>query len=98
MKHKRGVINMAGIKYEMDDCPCLKCMYLIQAIRLNEEPDGKCDLRIHCGISGCPNGFMQNAKNLSNEECIKARNKIFNCIEMLKRCIEQKSNGSDVFE
>ena len=89
---------MAGIKYEMDNCPCLKCMYLIQATNMNEEPDGKCDLRIHCGISGCPNGVMQNAKKSSIAEYSDARKKISDCIEMLKRCIEQKSNGSDASE
>ena len=90
MKHKRGVIRMIGVKYEKKDCPCLSCMYLIQATKINEELDGSYDLKINCSITGCPKGFFKkNATHQSSEAFLK----ISNCIEMLKRCIELKSKG-----
>ncbi len=49
---------MLRIQSKNNVCPCLRCMYLVQAARINEKPDGSHDLRIYCGISGCPAGFV----------------------------------------
>jgi hypothetical protein len=94
MKHKRGVNNMAGIKLENNDCPCLRCMYLIQVTRINEESNGNCDLLIHCSIPGCPEGVTQKRKSTLDTKQSEAYRKISSCIEMLKRCIELKNKQS----
>jgi hypothetical protein len=93
MKHKRGVNNMNGIKFENNDYPCLRCMYLTQVIKVNEDSEGNSDLRVYCSIAGCPEGVIQKGIILKTPQQTEAYRKISNCIEMLKRCIELKSKG-----
>lgn len=94
MKHKRGVNNMNGIKFESNDYPCLRCMYLTQVIKVNEDSEGNSDLRVYCSIAGCAEGVIQKGIIFKTPQQTKAYRKISNCIEMLKRCIELKSKGS----
>ena len=84
---------MSGIMFEKDDCPCLKCIYLMQATRMNESANGDCDMQIHCAISGCPKGVNIKSGCLPNTKQMETYRKLSGCIEMLKRCIELKSKG-----
>ena len=88
---------MNGVTYEKDDCPCLSCVYLLQATRLNEKPNGEYSLNINCGITGCPKGF-QSLRKQNNDQGIRSR--ISDCIKMLNRCIDLKSKdkGGEPFE
>lgn len=97
-KNKRGVIDLIGIKFEENSYPCLRCIYLIQATRINEESSGEYDLHVNCAISGCPKGESQKKNNCINIKKTEAYIKISNCIEMLKRCLELKSKGRDGIE
>ena len=84
---------MGGIKFEENDCPCLNCMYLVQVTKINEETNGKCDLRINCAISGCPKGVSTKKNNSINIRNTEVHKKVYDCIEMIKRCIELKEIG-----
>ena len=90
---RRGVARMIRVQLDNNDCPCLRCMYLVQVTRINEKPDGSHDLRINCGISGCPEGVAIKDRRTVKFENSHVHRKIFDCIEMLERCIRQKSNG-----
>lgn len=81
---------MGGINFEENDCPCLRCLYLTQATKVNEENDGSYNLKINCSIAGCPEGFVKKKAPAKSSEAIV---KLSNCIEMLKRCIDLKSDG-----
>lgn len=89
---------MGGVKFEENDCPCLNCMYLVQVTKRNEETNGNCDLRIHCAIFGCPEGVSPKKNNSTNSKESEVQKKIYDCIEMLKRCIELKSKESNALE
>lgn len=79
---------MNGVTYEKGDCPCLSCVYLLHATRINEKPNGQYSLKINCGITGCPRGF-KNLRKQNNNQGIRSR--ISDCIKMLNRCIDLKS-------
>lgn len=79
---------MNGFTYEKNDCPCLSCVYLLQATRKNEKPNGEYSLKINCGITGCPKGFQSLREQNKNQGVLR---RISDCIKMLNRCIDLKS-------
>ena len=79
---------MNGVTYYDDSCPCFSCVYLLQATRINEKPNGEYSLKINCGITGCPRVFKFLRKQNNNQGI---RSRISDCIKMLNRCIDLKS-------
>lgn len=84
---------MVGITFEKSGCPCLSCIYLLQVTRMNKKSNGDCDLRVYCSISGCPKGVTRQRENYADIKQFETYCRITDCIEMLKRCIENKSKG-----
>lgn len=93
--YKRGVIGMGEFKPEKNYCICLSCMYLIQATKTNEDANGSYDLKIYCGIKGCPKGYYE---KITKQHVSEAFKKISHCIDILRRCIDLKSKGGESSE
>lgn len=79
---------MVKVNMDSDNCPCLKCIYLVHSTRVNEKEDGSFNLRINCGISGCPKG-------IADERPVKvpdlnAKEKISAFVKIVERCIAQE--------
>jgi hypothetical protein len=45
---------MPGIVYTKSSCKCTSCIYLLCAIKYNEDARGNYDLKIYCQLSRCP--------------------------------------------
>lgn len=85
---------MAGVTYSIDPMKCYQCNYLLTVERIEPE-NGESKVKIFCGIKGCP--FSKNTQSsLNNRQKEIARQKIEQCIEMLKKCIENKSQEKKV--
>lgn len=89
---------MNGINFEENECPCFSCIYMSQITKKNETLDGKYDLLVQCAISGCPKGFSQQLDKKFNFKNSKTYKKISRCMDIIKRCIENKINRGEGFE
>lgn len=86
---------MSNIAYVKSSCRCTSCMFMLYAMKYNEDENGNYDLKVRCQIVGCPP--LQQEKEVKRKQEAKeearrrAKDKIDACIAMLERCIALKT-------